>query len=176
MEKKVLGITGMASAGKDTVGNYLKEKYNFEVLSFSDILIEEAKKKKIEPTKMNLSKIGDDYRKKHGMGGLAIKILNKINKSKKDKIVITNFRSPEEVDYIRNHVDDFTLVEIRTDPELRWKRRRKEDPQTEEEFFERDKRDKELKGLGKVIELADKVIENNSDFKDLYKYIDEFMK
>lgn len=176
MEKRVLGITGLASSGKDTAGKYLKDKYNFEWLNFSDILAEEAKKKKIEPNKMNLSEIGDEYRKKHGMGGLAIGILKRVEKSKSSNFVITGFRTPDEVDYIRNHVDDFTLIEIKTDPAIRWKRRKKDDPKTEEEFFERDRRDKELKGLGKVIELADKVIGNNFTVKELQKNIDNFMK
>ncbi|GAF86333.1 unnamed protein product [marine sediment metagenome] len=173
MEKKVLGITGMASAGKDTIAKYLKDKYDFEWLNFSDILADEAKKKKIEPNKMNLSKIGDEYRKKYGMGGLAIGILKKIEKSKSENFVVTGFRSPEEVDYIRNHVDDFILIEIRTKPEVRWNRRKKDDPQAEEEFFERDRRDKELKGLDKVLEIADEIVENNSSFEELYKKVDK---
>jgi len=175
MEKRVLGITGLANAGKDTVAKYLKDKYSFEWLNFSDILADEAKKQKIEPTKMNLSKIGVKYREEHGMGGLAIGILKKIEKSKNEKFVVTGFRSPEEVDYIRNHVDDFVLVEIRTNPDLRWKRKKKSDPQVEEEFFKRDKIDKETKGLGKVLEIVDSVIENDSSFKDFYKKIDELM-
>jgi dephospho-CoA kinase len=173
MEKKVLGITGMASSGKDTAAKYLRDKYKFEWLNMSDILADEAKKKKVEPTKMNLSKIGDEYRKKHGRGGVAIGTLNKIEKSKHENFVVTGFRSPEEVDFIRNHVDDFTLIEIRTDPDTRWKRRKKDDPKTEEEFFERDRRDKELKGLGEVLELADEIITNDLDLEDLYEKIDE---
>lgn len=173
MEKRVLGITGLASSGKDTVAKYLKDKYKFEWLNFSDILIEEAKKKKLKPDKMNLSKIGDEYRKKHGMGGLAIAILQKIEKSKSENFVVTGFRSPEEVDYIRNNVDNFDLIEIRTDPNKRWERKKDSDPQNEDEFFERDRRDKEMKGLGKVIEMADEVIENDSNFQELYKRIDK---
>lgn len=173
MEKKVLGITGLASSGKDTVAKYLKDKYNFEWLNFSDILVDEAKKKKLEPNKMNLSKIGDEYRKKHGMGGLAIAILKKIEKSKNNNFVVTGFRSPEEVDYIRNNVDNFELIEVRTNPEKRWKRKKESDPQSEEEFFERDRRDKEMKGLGKVIELTDDIIENDSTFQDLYRRVDK---
>jgi len=175
MEKKVLGITGLANAGKDTVAKYLKDKYEFDWFNFSDILVDEAKRKKIEPTKMNLSKLGDEYRKKHGMGGLAIGILEKINKSKKDKFVVTGFRSPEEVDYIRNNVDEFILIEVFTEPQIRWKRRKESDPKTEDEFFDRDRRDKELKGLGKVIDLADDVIKNNSDFDKLYKQVDNIV-
>jgi dephospho-CoA kinase len=172
MEKKVLGITGMARSGKDTAAKYLRDKYTFEWLNFSDILTDEAKKKKLEPNKMNLSKIGDEYRKKHGMGGLSVGILKKIEKSKNENFVVTAFRSPEEVDYIRNHVDDFTLIEIRADPETRWNRRNKDDPKTEEEFFERDRRDKELKGLSEVLELADEIITNDSSLEEFYEKID----
>lgn len=173
--KKILGVTGLAGCGKDTVAKYLVEKYNFDWFNFSDILRDECKKQNIEPTKMNLSKIGDKYREEKGMGGLAVGILEKIKKSEKNKIAITGFRSPEEVDYIRNNVEDFTLIEIRTDPLIRWERRKESDPQNKEEFFERDSRDKELKGLGKVIDISDEVISNNSTVQDLKKETDKFI-
>jgi len=176
MEKKVLGITGLASSGKDTVAKYLEDKYSFEWFNFSDILLDECKKNKIEPNKMNLSRMGDKYREEHGMGGLAAGILKKIECCKKENIVVTGFRSPEEVDYIRNHVDDFMLIKIKTSPEIRWERRKESDPQTEEEFFDRDQKDKILKGLDKVLDLTDDAILNDSTFEELYRKIDEFIK
>lgn len=173
--KNVLGITGLSGCGKDTVAQYLKKKYNFEWFNFSDILLDECKKLKLEPTKMNLSKIGDKYRLEKGMGGLALSIFEKIKDCEKTNIVITGFRSTEEVDYIRNNVEEFTLMEIRTDPLLRWKRRKTSDPQNKEEFFERDRRDKELKGLGKVINMVDLTIINNDNISELNKKIDNFV-
>lgn len=175
MKAKVIGITGLASAGKDTSAQHIINEYSYEWLNFSDILVEEAEERGIEPTKMNLSEIGDEYREEYGMGGLAKGILEKMKKADSNKFVITGFRSPEEVDYIRNHVEDFILVEISTDRELRWKRRKQEDPADKDDFFERDRRDKESKGLGKVIEMADEVVENNSSFEDLYEQLDKIV-
>jgi len=38
----IIGLTGLARCGKNTAADYLKKKYGFEVLVFSDILVEEA--------------------------------------------------------------------------------------------------------------------------------------
>lgn len=171
----ILGITGLACGGKQVAAEYLKDKYGFELLDFAaDSIVAEAKTRGLEPTKMNLSILGDELRKTGGMAVFAKIILKKI---KSDKTAITGFRSPEEVDYIRNeYVDDFYLIEIHANPVVRFKRRRPSDPQIEQDFFARDERDIQNKGLGKVIEIADYRIENNNTAEELYAKIDEFMQ
>lgn len=169
----IIGLTGLASSGKDTVAEYLKEKYGFSVLVFSNVLVEEAKKRGIEPTKMNLSILGDELRATLGNAALAKKLLEEIDPEK--DYVISGFRSPEEVYAIQNEVIDFFLVLVDTDKATRFKRRRPDDPQTEKEFFERDERDIKNKGMGKVMEMADYVLPNNGSLEELHKKIDEML-
>lgn len=170
----IIGLTGLAGCGKDTIANYLKEKYGYRMLVFSDVLIEEAKKRGIEPTKMNLSVLGDEMREKEGNAVLAKRLLDKIDPER--EYVISGFRSPEEVFTIQNEVLDFVLVYIDADKNIRFKRRKAEDPQTEKDFFERDERDIQNKGLAKVIEMADYTIKNNGSLQDTYKAIDELLE
>ena len=170
----IIGLTGLARCGKDTMAAYLKEKYGYEILVFSDVLVEEAEKRGLEPTKMNLSILGDELRAAEGNAVVAKRLMKKIDKEK--EYVLSGVRSPEEVYAIQNEMLDFNLVYIDTERSTRFKRRKPEDPQSEEDFFERDGRDIQNKGLGKVIEMADYTISNNSSVKEFYKKIDELVK
>lgn len=172
----ILGITGLAASGKQIVADYLVEKYGFELLDFAkDALFAEAQARTLEPTKMNLSVLGDELRQSGGNAVLAKILLKKI---KGEKTTITGFRSPEEVDCIRNEceIGEFFLIGISSAPAIRFKRRRPEDPQTEKEFFTRDERDIKNKGLGKVLEIADFHIENNGTKEDLCAKVDGLMQ
>jgi len=169
----IIGLTGLAGSGKDAAANFLSEKYGYKLLVFSDILVEEAKKRGTEPTKMNLSILGDELRTETGNAVLAKKILEKIDPEK--NYVLSGFRSPEEVYAIQNEVLDFYLVYIDADKATRFKRRRPEDPRTEKEFFARDERDVSNKGLGRVIEMADFTIANNGTLQELEKKVEELL-
>lgn len=172
----IIGLTGLAGCGKEEVANYLKEKHGFEVFNFSDVLLKMAKEKGMEPTKMNLSILGDELRKEKGMGAVGHLLMEEIKKSGSDRIVISGFRSTEEVDYVRNEELNFNLVFIDADPMIRFDRRRPNDPQTQEEFFARDKRDIENKGLGKVIKMVDFTIKNNGTLEELHKEVDALVE
>ncbi len=108
-----------------------------------------------------------------GNAALAKKMLDKIDPE--EDYVISGVRSPEEVYAIQNEVIDFCLILIDSDKSTRFKRRRPEDPQTENEFFERDERDIEKKGTGKVMEMADFTIVNSGSVDELYKKVDELL-
>lgn len=160
----------MARCGKDSVAHYLNEKYGYSLLVFSDALVEEAKKRLIEPTKMNLSLLGDELRQAEGNAVLAKRLLARIDPEK--DYAISGFRSPEEVYCIQNEVIDFHLVNVSADKAARFKRRTEQDPATEEEFFKRDELDMKNKGLSKVIEMADYTISNNGSLEELYPQVD----
>ncbi|MFW5902763.1 MAG: AAA family ATPase [archaeon] len=172
---RIIGLTGTHRSGKDTVANYLKEKYNFKTLTFSDFLKKRLKKKGKEITKMNLSEEGDQLRKEKGRGALAEEIYEEIKKNNWEKIALSGFMSPEEVEYIKRKTDDFNLVKVTAKSEERFKRRSESEPDNLEEFLQRDKKD-EKKGVKEVMETADYEVKNNSSKQDLYEKIDQLMK
>ncbi|MCH7760021.1 AAA family ATPase, partial [candidate division TA06 bacterium] len=69
--------------GKGEVANYLKTK-GFIYYSLSDVLREEATKKNIEHTRINMIKLGTELRQKNGPQYFAEKINNKIKIWKKN--------------------------------------------------------------------------------------------
>lgn len=180
--KIIIGFTGLARCGKDTVAKYIIQEYNFKHLDFArDALFAEADKRGVEKDKMSLSLLGDELRQQGGKGVLAKIIAEKMNEEyKKDEnqnFVITGFRSPEEVDYIRNSVeDDFCLIEVYSEKLSRFERRTENDPKNLNDFFARDTRDIHNKGLGEVIKMADYKIENDDTLEKLFEKTDELMK
>lgn len=170
----IICVTSLARAGKDTFADYLIEKYKFVKLNMSDVLRNELLKEGKEATKDAMSRLGDEWRMKYGMDIVMRRTLE--NALKHERVVITGVRSVEEVTFMRNNAKEMRLVAITADAEARYSRRNELDPQTKEEFFERDERDIKNKGLGKVIAMADYEIKN--DYKteeEFYKAIDELI-
>src|SRR3989338_2513512 len=176
----VIGLTGLAGSGKTTVAKYLKEKYGYEFLTLSDIIKEEIARRglsdgeTLEEQKRYQSKFADEWRKETGkMDIVAIKMIEKVNSMKLNKVAIDGFRSPAEVDLFRNAFLNFKLIYVSTDFETRFQRRQKDDPTAKKEKMqERDEDDIERKGLQDVIEMADFVLDNNGTLKDLQHQID----
>ncbi len=170
----IIGLTGLARSGKDTVADYLVRKHGFKKIVFSDLLKEEAVKRGMPTDKMTLSYLGSLLREEKGNAVLAKMVVSRINPE--EDYVIVGFRSPEEVDYVRNEVMDFVLVRVDAENALRFKRRSPADPQEKEKFFSRDDYDMATKGLAKVLDMADYVIQNNGTLEELYQNVENLLE
>lgn len=179
----IIGLTGLAASGKGTAAQYLKEKYGFKVLVFSDIIKEEAERrglltgKGMEETKSILSEFGDVWRKETGRKDIVgQKLIEKIKEGNLNKVVVDGFRSVEEVELFRKTFKKFILIQIDASLEKRWERRLKQDPMSKRADFEaRDRNDIEKKGLGDVIKMADVVVDNNKTKEDMYRQLDSIV-
>jgi len=142
----IIGLAGPAGSGKSTISKYLCFKYNFYPITFSDILIEEALKRKIieknfrkddEKIKNILSKFGKELRKETGKEDiLAIKIVEKIKRLGLKRVCVDGFRSKEEVEYFRKNFKDFYLISVKAEKEKRIERRKNLDPNFDIKDFE----------------------------------------
>jgi dephospho-CoA kinase len=180
----VVGLTGLAGSGKGAASDYLVKKHKFVKLVFSDILKEEAKKrgllenKNYEESKGILSKLGDQLRRESGkMEVLADMLVEKIKSTGLEKVVVDGFRAVEEVETFRNNFESFCLIFVDAEDSIRFQRRKKEDAEADiESFRQRDNRDINEKGLGKVVKMADFRVDNNSSFEELFKQMDSIME
>lgn len=166
----LLALTGLARSGKDTAAKYISRKYGFYWLDMSrDVLKAELAERKIEPTKENLSLVGDSLRKVYGNDIVAQKIIGIIREKGLEKAIVSGVRSPEEAKYLEKSAGTFYLFSITANTERRIER-------GGNTAISRDERDISNKGLSKVLEMADATIENNGTLDDFYRKIDKEME
>jgi len=173
----IIGLTGKPRAGKDTIANYIAKKYGFIKLNISDLLAEILLQKKIKPTKKALSDLGETLRKKdkHFLGLLLTKkIIALKKKTKKEKFIISGFRSIEEINAVKKKTKKFFLIKVNAPLSIRFKRKTKDE--NLKQFIEREKKELYSKGMLKVFKKADFSISNNKTKKELFKKIDVLMK
>lgn len=175
----IIGLTGTMSSGKGEVAKYLIKK-GFEYYCFSDILKEEAKKRKIEPTRKNLQKLGTDIKKDEANRGILAKKLLEMVKT--DKAVLDGVRNVDEIRELRK-AKEFFLVGVNAEQKLRFlrlkKRARDGDPTNFDDFKKQD--DKENKGItkgqeiDKCLKMADFTIINEGSLEKLNGEIEEIL-
>ena len=177
--KFVLGLTGFASSGKSTVANYLRNKYGFQFLVFSDVIVEEAKSRGLwkaaglESQKMILSQVGDMMRVESGDKGIiAKKLVDLLSASKHDKYVIDGFRTPAEVELFRKSFAKFYLLHIMAGDDMRFKRRQAEDPTAS---FEKMKERDSMQQIMDTIRTVNFRINNNGTREELYRQVDSIL-
>jgi len=163
LSKLIVCLTGMPGAGKSTIANGLKNK-GFEVINMGDAVRAEAERRNLEPTGSNLGKLMLELREKNGPGAVAELIQDHIKNSNHDIIIIDGIRSNAEIKVLRN-LGILKLLSIHASTNTRYnfltKRERTDDPQSRENFDERDEREIGV-GISNSIALADESISNNN--------------
>lgn len=191
MKLKIIGIGGTNGSGKDTIGQMLAERHGWLMVSVSDFLREEARRRKLPVEREHLSSISAEWRRLHGHGILterAAKLFKKLADKHKGLVVVP-MRHPGEAAKIKELGGKVVWVDA--DPKVRYKRingrqRGAEDQKTYEQFLTEEETEMHHSGdeatlsMSKVKEMADIFLENNGDdvkaFKDqAEKALTEFL-
>ena len=90
----LIGLTGRNAAGKGEVAKHL-QAIGFQYYSLSDVIRDEIRDRRLEPTRENLIQTGNELRQKFGPSVLADRILERIDDDK--NYVIDSIRNPAEV-------------------------------------------------------------------------------
>lgn len=187
----IIAVTGPISSGKGKVAEFFRDK-GFVHHSFSAEIRQVAKERGIEISRETLSKLGHDLRiespDKSILGQrLLAKIEKEVAKGKK-RFVLEGLRDADEVDLFRKHELEkpamrFILIGVDAPQEVRFERMKSRgrhgEPETFEEFKKVD--DTEWKGghgqeVGKIMKMADYVIQNDGTLEDLQKKVEEIAK
>ncbi len=174
---RVMGISGLPGSGKSLVSQIAAQK-GAMIVSMGDIIREEAKKRG-ESTKQTAKNLRKEYGQ-YIVAELTIKKIKKIIETGfENSIIVEGIRSPYEVNLFKENFEDFIILSIFANPELRFERiksRKREDDTTDyEEFIGRDQRELNF-GIGTVISLSNKIIINEGSVESYENEINEFLE
>ena len=172
----------MPGAGKSTIADGLKSK-GYDIINMGNVVRTEAKNRNLEPTGPNLGKLMIELREKNGQGAIAELVVPQIENTKSKVVIIDGIRSNTEIEILRKH-GTVKLLAIHASTNTRFgflkQRGRSDDPQTKENFEERDSREIGV-GISNSIALSDETISNNNLTKDelidySFKIIESWIK
>ena len=175
--KTVLVIVGMPGAGKSLASSVLK-KGGIKVFASGDIIRAEARRRKLKFTRKNLGELMIKLRKEEGMGAVAKRLIPLVEETRGGVVVYEGARSVEEVEELRQRFRVVTLA-IHASGGARFqrlqRRGRSDRPRRWEDFVERDNRELGV-GIGKLIALADRTVENEDSKEDLKRRMKRLLK
>jgi dephospho-CoA kinase len=94
MLPQIIGIVGSIRSGKSTVSKYLESRYGYRIASNSEVVKDISIKLGMEPTRANLSRVGDAVFSSIGNDAIA---RFRVNNKREFPIVVDGIRYIEEV-------------------------------------------------------------------------------
>jgi dephospho-CoA kinase len=179
MSKIILGIAGEIASGKGTTAKYICEKYDGSSHRFSTALRDVAARMYLQESRENLQKISTIFRENFFDDILSSVIAKDVENDNHEIIAIDGVRRMADIAYLKK-IPGFKLVYIEADMEKRYERivGRGENSDDNSKTLEDFKKDHEREAERQIKDLkkqAEYVIDNNGDFENLYKQIDEII-
>jgi len=176
----IIGVTGATGAGKTTFVRYLSAK-GFEHLSLSDMIRNELNLRGMEITRENLQDVGNEMRRKFGLGVWAKKVLDIMRPGR--NYVIDSIRNPGEIETLAAS-GDFALVAVTAPLEARFLRmscraeRGEKEPATLAAFEKSEAREADSEQscnqqLDQCVRMAKIIIPNESGLAEFFTKIDK---
>jgi dephospho-CoA kinase len=178
-DKIIIGFSGLMASGKDAAKKYLEEKHQAESFRFSSIMRDVLKRINVEMSRTNLSAVSLCLRQTFGEDLFAKVIANDAKNATAEIVVVDGVRRLADIAHLAK-LDNFYLIAIEAKPEIRHERLVKrgenvgESEKTFEQFIADHQAETELT-IPEVMSHADFVINNDGDFNDLYKQIEEIL-
>ena len=178
MTGRVLVLCGPPGSGKSVVARKASER-GMSVLSLGDIVRSEMASKGLPETPANVGKTALSMREEHGEEIVVDRLISSLMSTLEESdVLIDGMRQPEEMDRLREHVDDVTVVAVSATPQSRseWLegRGRGEDGGGTE-FAEREEREWGW-GLEMLMEQAHAIILNEGSLEELEERSDMILE
>jgi len=173
-----LVLCGPPGSGKGVVARNASER-GMSVLSLGDIVRAEMITKGLSETPENVGRTALSMREEHGEEIVVDRLIPSLMSALEDSdVLIDGMRQPEELDRLREHVDDVTVVALSASPRLRseWleQRGRGEDGGGAE-FVEREEREWGW-GLEMLMAQAHAIILNEGSLEELEERSDMILE
>lgn len=178
-KKTIFVFCGLMASGKDTAAEYLKQKYNADIFSFTTMLNDALDRFYLEHNRDNLIKMSEIIRTAYGEDIMAKTMGRDVENAGSNLIVVSNARRMADIEYL-SKMPDFVLVKFEADIKTRYQRlssrHEKADDQTKtfEQFVADHQRSTEVSIL-EVMKHATITINNDGDLDNFYKQLDELI-
>jgi dCMP deaminase len=178
----ILGLAGRNGAGKGEVVRYLEAR-SFAAWSLSDVIREDLRARGLEETRERMIETGNAIRARHGAGGLAVRLLDRLEPDR--NAVVDSIRHPAEVEVLRQRSASFRLIWVEAPEDVRFARVRERgrsgDPASLEDLRRLEARelgsdDPAAQQLLAVRELADFTIVNDGSLEQLNGRVQEVLE
>jgi len=178
-KRKIIGVAGHPSSGKDTVAHYLEEK-GFKHLSGGDTIRTKMKEAGLPLDRSSMREFIKGERAKHGNHYPAREMADSVT----GDTVISGFRNTAEVEVFKTRFpEEFIMIAVHAPIEHRYElakaRGRIGDDISFERFKEEEESERAASGgsheVDKVIALADKIVKNHQGLQELFVQIDEIL-
>lgn len=179
-DKIIIGLVGEIASGKDSIADYLKNKYQSQTVSFSQPLRDILDRLYLPQTRVNMAGLGVSLRELFGQELLANAIGKEAKAVKSPVVCLPNVRLKSDIVNLRK-IKGFVLIHVDTDAKIRYERIVKRSQNADDknktwkQFLKDSKLSTEIE-IRKIAKEAKFKIDNNGDYKKLYKQIDEMMK
>lgn len=178
MKKTVIGLVGETGSGKDTVANYLKEKYGVVAIRFADPLSDALKIFVDDILKQDQQWISLMLREHFGNDILAKALRKKVSNSE-GMVVVNGMRTWNDYEMIKSFSPSHVIY-VTAEQKLRWERvfgrgEKIDDAVSFEKFQEIGKAEAEIH-ISEIGKKADFTIRNEKDLPALLRSVDEVME
>ena len=178
MKNKIIAIVGMCGSGKSIASDYLEE-LGYKKVYFGGVTMDKLKELGLEVNPSNEKMVRENLRKELGMAAFAIVLLPKIKELSKDNnVVLDGVYSWDEVKVLKDSLDNFKIISIVVDKEIRYERLTKREirPLSNIEADNRDISEIENIAKGGPIGYADYYILNNGSIDEYKNRLNEIIK
>ncbi|MDZ7611841.1 MAG: hypothetical protein U5L10_03700 [Candidatus Moranbacteria bacterium] len=179
MQKTIIGLVGEVGSGKDTVGEYLEEKYGAKQVRFADPIKETLSIYFDKLSRADQQWLFLAFQERFGGDILSRAIRKKIEEDPNPIMVVNGLRMPPDYDFIRSFENNHILY-VTASQKTRWNRSSKRDEKSDddgnfEDFKKIDEKPTEVH-VPEIGAKADYTIENEKDLEHLLSETDEFMQ
>lgn len=178
--KIVIGLAGQIASGKDTIADYIANKYGGVSVSFSKPLRDILNRAYLPIDRLNLSWLAQTFINRFGGDVISNIIGHEIEASDKTIFILPNIRREDDAAYFKNW-PGYVLVGINTETKTCYDRliQRSQNIDDQTKTWEQFQKDLQLStevSIDGLIKKAPIKIDNNGTFEDLYKQIDKIME
>lgn len=183
----IVGIAGGMCSGKDTVAAILRNSHSFKLINSSDMVRRELQEAGIQISRKSQRDLANERRRIHGGDYWVRMAFEYVSKqSISDRMAIVSLYSVSECKFLQNELQGKVIGVETTNLQLRFSRlvNRSDgsrDSLTYGDFIERESAENsgtedDDTNIGRVLNLADAIIQNDSDLATLELLVSEILR